>query len=107
MQYRKGNGVYDSERITLTGDHMTSLPFKLLVCTLGLGVVLSSNADAAKKPKPVAPQYVAENSAHCRGAGQFPCGPIYNGKDYLGEDPDPFIRSMIQRDLSAKYGGAD
>ncbi len=25
--------------------------------------------------------------------------------DYLGNDPDPFIRLMIQRDLGARYGG--
>jgi hypothetical protein len=24
---------------------------------------------------------------------------------YLGDDPDPFIRAMIQRDLGIKYGG--
>lgn len=26
-------------------------------------------------------------------------------KHYLGNDPDPFIRLTIQRDLGAKYGG--
>ena len=25
--------------------------------------------------------------------------------DYLGDDPDPFIRSQILRDLGAHYGG--
>ena len=35
----------------------------------------------------------------------FHCGPVYNGNDYLGSDPDPFIRLMIQRDLGARYGG--
>jgi hypothetical protein len=42
----------------------------------------------------------------CRCANLFHCGPIYNGLDYLGDDPDPFIRSMIQRDLGAKYSGS-
>jgi hypothetical protein len=35
----------------------------------------------------------------------FHCGPVDNGNDYLGSDPDPFIRLMIQRDLGARYGG--
>ena len=40
-----------------------------------------------------------------RGANLFPVGPIYHGQDYLGDDPDPFIRSQIYRDLGARYGG--
>jgi hypothetical protein len=34
-------------------------------------------------------------------------GPFYNGQDYLGDDPDPNIRSQIQRDLGGRYGGND
>jgi hypothetical protein len=62
-------------------------------------------AAAAKKQKPVAPQ--AADSSLCRGANLFHCGPIYNSTDYLGTDPDPFIRAMIQRDLGPKYGGPE
>jgi len=32
-------------------------------------------------------------------------GPLYNGQDYLGNDPDPNIRSYLLRDLSGRYGG--
>jgi hypothetical protein len=32
-------------------------------------------------------------------------GPLYNGQDYLGTDPDPNIRSYILRDLGSRYGG--
>ena len=80
---------------------------KLLVGFLGVSVMLAANAAAApkKKQKPTAPQ--AANSSLCRGANLFQCGPIYNSTDYLGTDPDPFIRAMIQRDLGAKYGGAE
>jgi hypothetical protein len=39
------------------------------------------------------------------GANLFPVGPVYHANDYLGDDPDPFIRLMIQRDLGAHYGG--
>ena len=32
-------------------------------------------------------------------------GPLYNGQEYLGDDPDPNIRSYLLRDLSGRYGG--
>ena len=80
---------------------------KLLVGVLGLSVMLAANAAAAaKKQKPAAPQ-TANSSALCRGAHLYHCGPIYNSTDYLGTDPDPFIRAMIQRDLGPKYGGPE
>ncbi len=89
---------------------MTSRPIALLLCTLGLAVVLASSADAAKavkKPKRLAQQATAGTSVPCRGASQFPCGPVYFQGYYLGNDPDPFIRAMIQRDLGAKFGDPD
>jgi len=84
-------------------------PCRWLLCVCGLALVLASGADArtAKKPKQGPQPGAAAGSGHCRGAELFPCGPVYNGNDYLGEDPDPFIRLMIKRDLGAKYGGAD
>jgi hypothetical protein len=42
-----------------------------------------------------------------RGLDKFPAGPIYAGPTYLGDDPDPFIRSQIARDVNAVYGGND
>jgi len=89
---------------------MTPRPVKLLVCALSLAVMLASSVNAAKKikkSKPIASQAIVGNSVRCRGANLFPCGPLYNGNDYLGDDPDPFIRLQIQRDLGAKYGGED
>ena len=83
---------------------------KLLVGFLGLGVMLASSAEAAtktKRPKPIAPQATVGSSVPCRGANLFHCGPVMNSVDYLGNDPDPFIRLMIQRDLGAKYGGTE
>jgi hypothetical protein len=87
---------------------MTSHPVKLLVYALSFAVMLASSANAAKRiktSKPVAPQAMAGSSVPCRGGNLLHCGPIYNASDYLGNDPDPFIRLMIQRDLGAKYGG--
>ena len=79
----------------------------VLVGFLGVSIMLAANAAAtAKKQRPAAPQ-TANSAALCRGANLFHCGPIYNSTDYLGTDPDPFIRAMIQRDLGPKYGGPE
>ena len=89
---------------------MTVSPVKLIACGLGLAVLLSADAVAAsktKKPKSMSAQAAASGTVPCPGAKVFHCGPIYNAYDYLGNDPDPFIRAMIQRDLGAKYGGAE
>lgn len=85
---------------------MTSHLIKLSAFALGFAVIVASSADAKSKTKPIAPQAAPGSSVHCRGANLFHCGPLYNGLDYLGDDPDPFIRLMIQRDLGAKYGGS-
>ena len=85
---------------------MTSRCFMIMILATGLVATLASSADAATKGKRAthsAP--TASTTSSCRGANLFACGPIYNSTDYLGNDPDPFIRSMIQRDLGAKYGG--
>jgi len=42
-----------------------------------------------------------------RMQGGVPAGPLYNGRDYLGDDPDPNIRSQILRDMGGRYGGND
>ena len=90
---------------------MPSLTIKLMVCLIGLAfVVASAPAEAAKarKHKKIAGVHttVRVQSGH-RGTNLFPAGPIYNGPDYLGDDPDPNIRFQIHRDLGAHYGGND
>ncbi len=84
---------------------------KLLACALGLAVVVGSSADAATKktkhPMHPAPRHAAGATTACRGASQVPCGPVHFEGYYLGDDPDPFIRAMIQRDLGAKFGDPD
>ena len=79
----------------------------VLVGFLGISVMLAANAAAAAKKQKPAAAPTANNAALCRGANLFHCGPIYNSTDYLGTDPDPFIRAMIQRDLGPKYGGPE
>ncbi len=88
---------------------MISRSFKLLVSALSLAVMLAPSVNAfakSKRYKPAA-QYAAGGSNACRGAASFRCGAVYNGNDYLGNDPDSFVRLMIQRDLGAKYGGPE
>jgi hypothetical protein len=92
---------------------MTFRARTVLLCVLIslpiLAVMAASSAAAAGKAKRLQVRpgttTVADATSHCRGANLFHCGPLYNGNDYLGNDPDPFIRLMIQRDLGAKYGG--
>jgi hypothetical protein len=94
---------------------MTFKPPRLLIAaaTLAASVVLALpvSAEPAKplKPKPQAKTTTTippVQSAY-RGADKFRTGPLYNGPDYLGDDPDPFIRSQIQRDLTARYPGGE
>ena len=85
---------------------MTSRCIVSALLATSLVAMLASSADAATKGKRAihfAP--TASVTSSCRGANLFACGPIYNSTDYLGNDPDPFIRAMIQRDLGARYGG--
>jgi len=83
-----------------------------MAAALALAFLAASPADAAKKTRKhqrhagtaravivVHPQY--------RGAHLFPPGPIFYGNQYLGNDPDPFIRLQILRDLDAHFGGPD
>ena len=91
---------------------MTSIPVKLILSAVGVAFVLiaASPTDAAPvrkhKAHATAQAKVASNTAY-RGTNLFPAGPIYHANEYLGDDPDPFIRLMILRDLGAHYGGND
>jgi hypothetical protein len=86
--------------------------------TLALAPCLAAAAEgkAGKPKKPVAAA-TAHAAKHRRaavaarpgywGQGSVRAGPFYNGQDYLGDDPDPNIRSQIQRDMGGRYGGND
>jgi hypothetical protein len=90
---------------------MASLAVKLMVSAIGLAFVLAAAApaDAAKgrkhKKHVAAHAATATVNSRYRGTNLFPAGPVYNGNDYLGDDPDPFTRLQILRDLGAHYGG--
>jgi hypothetical protein len=94
---------------------MASLPNKLMLSALGLVFVfVSVFAATAPAGAEQARQHKKHRVAHAttvtaksgyRGTNLFPAGPVYNGLDYLGDDPDPFIRSQIKRDTGPLYGG--
>src|SRR5262245_26764478 len=89
-------------------DPVPSSLMKALLVFVALAMVTSS-ADAAqpRKRRPLAaPPSVAAYPLQ-RGANLFPPGPVMYGNQYLGNDPDPFIRLQIMRDLGAHFGGAD
>lgn len=75
----------------------------------GVALALPASAEPAKPTKPKKEVTAATTTRPVqlgyRGADKFRTGPLYNGPDYLGDDPDPFIRSQIQRDLTARYPG--
>ena len=91
---------------------MTVIPSKLLltasVFAAAVALALPASAEPAKPAKPKKPESTVATKpvqTSSRGTDKFRAGPLYNGPDYLGDDPDPFIRAMIQRDLAARYGG--
>jgi hypothetical protein len=90
---------------------MASLPVKLMASAIGLAFVLAATAPAGAakvgKHKRHAAAHAAKTTTNSRywGTDLFPAGPVYNGSDYLGDDPDPNIRFQIKRDLGAHYGG--
>ena len=91
---------------------MASLPLKLMGSIGVLAVVLAAAvpADAAKArkhKKPMAAHAATgqRQDLRYRGTNLFPAGPVYHANDYLGDDPDPFIRLQLQRDIGAHYGG--
>jgi hypothetical protein len=89
---------------------MTSLPIKIVVSALVLAFVSATAAEAAKSrkhKKGVAAPITMAASPQYRGTNLFPGGPVMYGNEYLGTDPDPFIRAQLLRDLGAYFGGKD
>lgn len=89
---------------------MASLPFKLMASAVAFAVAVAgapADAKARKHKKHAAHAAQTVSQTRYRGVDLFPAGPVYNGKDYLGDDPDPFIRLQLLRDLGAHYGGED
>ncbi len=73
---------------------------------VGLALCLALPAEAKSgKDKKHATRHAAASAASSTFQGGVLAGPLYNGQDYLGDDPDPNIRAYLLRDLSGRYGG--
>ena len=89
---------------------MKTLSLAVVISAIGLALAAASPAEAAKKQKH---KRHAGFQAHAMTPGGTTApyqagvmaGPLYNGQDYLGTDPDPNIRSYLLRDLNSRYGG--
>jgi hypothetical protein len=86
-----------------------------IVSAIVLALVVASPAEAAKTSKhkrAAAPRHATmqqQAAAVPAGAGfqgGVLKGPLYNGQDYLGDDPDPNIRAFILKNLSGRYGSS-
>ena len=81
------------------------LSTKILLSAFGIVFLAAASApaEAAKLRKHTV--RATHVQTQYRGLDKFPAGPIYSSQTYLGDDPDPFIRSQIARDVNAVYGG--
>lgn len=78
-----------------------------LVVSIGLAIV-APPAEAAKKHRHlsgVTANAMVPGGTTANLQNGVLAGPLYNGQDYLGTDPDPNIRSYLLRDLNSRYGG--
>jgi hypothetical protein len=86
----------------------------VVLASVGVALVLAlglvTTAKAAKHKRAHAVHTVRHQAVRPQSGSQFQGGvlkgPLYNGQDYLGDDPDPNIRSFLIRDKS-RYGGQD
>jgi hypothetical protein len=86
---------------------MKTLSAAVALSAIGLALVLASPAEAAKskKYKKVAHATVQSQTATTPGfQGGVRSGPLYNGPDYLGDDPDPNVRAYLLKDMTRYQG---
>lgn len=89
---------------------MKTLSTTLFVSAIGLAFVLASPAEAAEKGKKRSVQVPQSQIQRAPGmmaynSGGVRAGPLYNGQDYIGEDPDPGIRAYLIKDMT-RYTGS-
>jgi hypothetical protein len=87
------------------------------VSAIGLAFVLASPAEAAKAGKQKKSAASTHVVTHRQTAEAVPTpgvgyqggvmrGPLYNGQDYIGDDPDPNVRAFLIKNLSGRYGSS-
>jgi hypothetical protein len=86
------------------------------ISAIGLALVVASPAEAAKKSaKHKRHAATAQTMQHRQTAdalsqagvgyqGGVLKGPLYNGPDYIGDDPDPNIRARLMKDMTRYQG---
>jgi hypothetical protein len=78
----------------------------LIAALLAVAFALPAAAQTEKSKKRIAKKHhAAVSQSTARGTNLFPAGPLYYAGVYLGDDPDPFIRLSLQRDISGRFGG--
>jgi hypothetical protein len=89
----------------------------IAVSAIGLAFVLASPAEAAKAGKQKKSATSEHALKHRQTAEAVPApevgyqggvmrGPLYNGQDYIGDDPDPNVRAFLIKNLSGRYGSS-
>src|SRR5690349_17674084 len=85
----------------------------LIAAAAGFALCLAGPAEAANAGKQKKPARAMKHrhsavvaAPNSRFQNGVMAGPLYNGQDYLGDDPDPNIRLYLMRDMS-RYGGTD
>ena len=89
--------------------HFVRPVLAVLSVAVGIALVAAPDADAAKARRHARAAVVAHagpGSGGQWGTNLVRPGPLYNGADYLGTDPDPNIRAFIIKDLSGRYGSS-
>jgi hypothetical protein len=89
---------------------MKTFSIALMVSAIGLALAVAP-AEAAKKGKQKKSAGVTYVNKHRTAAVAAPgfqggvrAGPLYNGPDYLGDDPDPSIRAYLLKDMTRYQG---
>jgi hypothetical protein len=89
---------------------MKTLPIALIVSAVGVAFVSASPAEAAKKKyrhhSGISANAMAPGGTTATYRSGVMTGPLYNGQDYLGDDPDPNVRAFLIKNLSGRYGSS-
>jgi hypothetical protein len=89
---------------------MKTLSIALMVSAIGLALA-AAPAEAAKKGKKKS-AHTSQSQMHRQTSqsvagyrdGGVRRGPLYNGPDYIGDDPDPSIRAYLIKDMTRYQG---
>lgn len=86
----------------------------LMISFAALAGLLASPAGATSKHKAAAKHSAKHSARHAAAQQQVDAtpsfqggvrkGPLYNGQDYLGDDPDPGIRAYLLKDMTRYQG---